>query len=153
MYLPISIMMGIEFESSHNLIGGTIQKHAWNEQEKITKGKESSVKVRCLKDRILSQDPCIQRSAMDPTVTFCQSHKVQLQKTDKLTSTTSVLAYLIQTPPVWMYTWITNTGLGGRPWPSHKRLSHANEISQRGSSDGSDTDRDNGTEGNYFCQL
>jgi len=30
-------MMGIEFESGHNLIGGTIQKHVWNKQEKITK--------------------------------------------------------------------------------------------------------------------
>jgi hypothetical protein len=51
-------MMGTEFESGHNLIGGTIQKNAWNEQEKITKEKESSVQVRGLKDRILSQDPC-----------------------------------------------------------------------------------------------
>ena len=107
-----------------------------------------TVKVHGLKDSILSQDPCKQRSAMDPTVTFSSSlNKVQLHETDKLTSTTSVLAYLTQTASVGMYTWITNTGLGGRPWPSHKRLSQANEISQRGSSDGSDKDKDNGTEG------
>ena len=166
-------MIRIEFESGHNLIGGAIQKLAWNEKEKITKEKETSVKVHGLKDSqgtwsegqsrymvwrtvkvhglkdsILSQDPCKQRSAMDPTVTFSSSlNKVQLHETDKLTSTTSVLAYLTQTASVGMYTWITNTGLGGRPWPSHKRLSQANEISQRGSSDGSDKDKDNGTEG------
>lgn len=54
------------------------------------------------------------------------------------TSTTSVRAYFIQVFEFFTCTSISRTGLGGRPWPSQRRLSHANDISHIGISAGSE---------------
>lgn len=62
-----------------------------------------------------------------------------------LTSTTSVRAYLIQVLEDFDCTSISKTGVGGRPCPSHNRLSQANDISHIGTSAGSEkTNETNG---------
>ena len=54
------------------------------------------------------------------------------------TSTTSVRAYLIQVLEAFDCTSISKTGVGGRPCPSHNKLSQANDISHIGTSAGSE---------------
>ena len=54
-----------------------------------------------------------------------------------VTSTTSVRAYLIQVLEDLDCTSISKTGVGGRPCPSHNRLSQASDISHIGTSAGS----------------